>query len=167
MSFSGTGTATATFGKTSVGASSDVFASERKRVNRYALSTAASLTKLNVYLAPTGTTGQQLLKGLIYGDSSGTPAALLAVSEQLTFKSTNAAGWYELVFASPVKLAAGNYWIGVITGATAKVAGFRYTSVASSRDYNTNSYASGPSNPFGTVTTDSEQTSLYATYTAG
>jgi hypothetical protein len=28
-------------------------------------------------------------------------------------------------------------------------------------------YASGPTNPFGTVTTDAEQTSLYATYTPG
>jgi hypothetical protein len=37
--------------------------------------------------------------------------------------------------------------------------------VSGSRDYNANSYASGPSNPFGTVTTDAEQMSLYATYT--
>ena len=159
--------AASTFGKTSVGASSDVFVAERKRVNRYALATPGSVTKLSIYLAPTGTAGQQLLKGLIYGDSSGTPGALLGVSEALTFKSTNAAGWYELVFPSPVKLAAGNYWIGVMTGAAANVAGFRYTSVTGSRDYNANSYAAGPTNPFGTVTTDSEQTSLYATYTAG
>jgi hypothetical protein len=66
--------------------------------------------------------------------------------------------------ASPVKLAAGNYWIGVITGGTGGVAGFRYDSVAGSRDYNFNVYTSGPSNPFGAVSTDAEQTSLYATY---
>ena len=70
-------------------------------------------------------------------------------------------------FAAPVKLAAGNYWIGVITGSTTNVAGFRYDSVANSRDYNNNSYASGPSNPFGSVNIDAEQTSLYATYTPG
>jgi hypothetical protein len=39
--------------------------------------------------------------------------------------------------------------------------------VAGSRDYNANTYSSAPSNPFGTVTTDAEQTSLYATYTTG
>ncbi len=34
--------------------------------------------------------------------------------------------------------------------------------------YNTNTYTSGPSNPFGSsLTTDGEQTSLYATYTPG
>jgi hypothetical protein len=163
VSFSGTGTAS--FGKTSVGASSDAFAAERKRVNRYALSTPASVTKLNVYLAPTGTAGQQVLKGVVYADSGGAPGALLGASEQLTFASTNAAGWYQLAFSSPLKLAAGNYWMGVTTGPTAHVAGFRYDTVAASRDWNANTYASGPSNPFGVVTTDGEQASLYASYT--
>jgi hypothetical protein len=41
----------------------------------------------------------------------------------------------------------------------------RWRSVASSGKHNANRYASGPSNPFGSVTTDAEQLSLYATYT--
>jgi hypothetical protein len=117
-----------------------------------------------MYLAPTGKAGEQVLKGVIYSDASGKPEALLGATEQLTFKSTNTAGWYDLQFASPVKLAAGNYWIGVMTGATAGVTGFRYDSVAGARNYNANTYASGPTNPFGAVTTDSEQMSLYASY---
>jgi len=156
-----------TFGKTNVGASSDTFSSNRKRVNRYALPTAGSVIKLTIYLVPTSTSGQQPLKGLIYSDSSGAPSALLGVSEALTFKSTNSAGWYDLVFASRVKVGAGNYWIGVIAGATGGVAGFRYDKAPASRDYNVNTYASGPSNPFGSVTTDAKQTSLYATYVPG
>ena len=162
VSFSGT--ATSSFGKTSVGASSDAFVAERKRVNRYALPASASVTKLNAYLAPTGTAGQQVLKGVVYADSGGAPGALLGVSEQVTFASTNAAGWYQFAFSSPLKLAAGNYWIGVMTGPTAHVAGFRYDTVAGSRDWNANTYASGPSNPFGAVTTDGEQASVYASY---
>jgi hypothetical protein len=154
----------ATFGKTTVGASTDTLISERKRVNRYALATPGSVSKLSMYLAPSGTSGQEVMKGLIYADSAGAPAGLLGVSEQLTFKSTNAAGWYDMTFSSPVKLTAGNYWIGVMTGATAGVASFRWTSVSGSRDYNANAYASGPTNPFGAVSTDAEQTSLYATY---
>jgi hypothetical protein len=157
--------AEATFGKTTVGASSDYFGVERKRVNHYPLSEAGTVTKLSVYLAPTTTAGEQVLKGLIYSDNAGKPEALLGVSETLTFKSTSAAGWYVLPFATGVKLAAGNYWIGVITGTTQKVTGFRYTSVTGSRDYNANPYSSGPTNPFGTPTTDAEQISLYATYT--
>ena len=159
--------ATATFGKITIGASSDKSSANRKRVNRYALSTAGSVTKLSIYLAPTTVSGQQLMNGLIYADTGGAPGALLAVSEQLTFKSTNAAGWYDLVFSPPVKLAAGNYWLGMITGAKDGVAGFRYDSVTGSRDYNANTYTAGPTNPFGSVIVDSEQMSLYATYTPG
>jgi thermitase len=157
----------ATFGKTSVGASSDSYAANRKRVSRYALPTAGSVTKLNVYLAPTGTSGQQTLEGVIYADSNGAPGALLGVSKQLTFTSTNAAGWYELALASPLKLTAGSYWIGLVTGSAGNVAGFRYDYLAGSRYYNSNTYTSGPSNPFGSFSTDGEQTSLYATYTPG
>jgi hypothetical protein len=156
--------ASATFGTTTVGASKDTFASERKRVNRYALPEPGSVTKLSVYLEPTSATGQEVLKGLIYSDNGGKPETLLGTSEQLTFKNTNAAGWYDLPFASSVKLAAGNYWIGAMSGPTASVAGFRWTSVANARDYNANPFASGPSNPFGAVTSDSEQMSLYASY---
>src|SRR5262249_20411148 len=155
-----------TCGKTAVGGSSDSFGFERKRVNSCTLPTSGSVTKLSLYLQPTSTPGHQVMKGLIYSDASGKPDKLLGVTEQLTFKSTNAAGWYELPFSSPVKLSAGTYWIGVITGPTQNVAGFRYDSVTNSRDYNANSYSSGPTNPFGSVTIDSEQTSLYATYTS-
>jgi subtilisin family serine protease len=157
----------ATFGKTAVGASSDYFLSERKRVNKYALPTPGSITKLSIYLTPTGTSGQQVIKGIIYADSGGKPAALLGVSEEFTFKSSNSAGWYDLSLASPLKLAAGNYWIGVMTGATGGIAGFRFDSVSGARDYNANTYASGPSDPFGTFSSDAEQTSLYATYIPG
>ena len=42
-----------TFGKTTVGATPDVAGANRKRVNRYALSGNASVSKLSVYLQPT------------------------------------------------------------------------------------------------------------------
>jgi hypothetical protein len=164
-SFSSAGGFELTFGKTTVGAVSDLFLAERKRVNRYTLPTSGEVTKLSVYLAPTSVSGSQVLEGVIYADAAGRPEALLATSQPLTFTSTSAAGWYALQFASPVALGAGAYWIGVITGPTSHVAGFRYDSVGGSRDYNGDSYSAGPSNPFGALTTDSEQMSLYATYT--
>jgi DNA-binding beta-propeller fold protein YncE len=52
----------------------------------------------------------------------------------------------------------------VITGATSNVAGSRFDSVTGSRRLNTNSYISGPSDPFGAATVDARQASLYATY---
>jgi thermitase len=158
---------TATFGKTSVGGSSDTFSANRKRVNRYALASSASVTKLSIYLTSAASSGSQAVQGIVYSDSSGKPAALLGSTETLTFKAKSASGWYDLKFSSPLKLPAGNYWIGAITGATGGVAGFRYDYVSGARDYNSNTFTAGPSNPFGAVTTDGEQSSLYATYLPG
>ena len=154
-----------TFGKTTVGASKDVFSADRKRVVAYTLPSAGSVTQLSVYLEPTTVSGSQVMKGVVYADSNGAPGALKGVSNQLTFSSTQAAGWYALTFPTALELPAGKYWIGVLTGASALVAGYRYDSVANSRDYNQNTYSAGPSNPFGAPTIDSQQFSLYATYT--
>jgi subtilisin family serine protease len=151
-----------TLGNSVVGSGWDSFAANRKRVNVYALSGQASLSKLEIYLSSAGGSGTADLEGVIYADSGGAPGALIAVSGQLAY-SGSAAGWYALPFASQVTLSAGTYWIGVITGGSGGVAAFRYSSVSGSRDYNNNSYSSGPSNPFGSsFSTDSEQMSLYA-----
>ena len=157
--------ASETFGKTSVGASTGQFAADRKRVNKYTLPRAGAVGELSVYLTGTATSGQQVLKGVIYADASGAPGRLLGTSAQLTFTSTSAAGWYHLTFPAPVQLAAGDYWIGEITGGTGGVAGYRYDNVAGARDWNSNTYSSGPTDPFGSFTNDNEQISLYATYT--
>jgi subtilisin family serine protease len=159
------GSSEATFGTSTVGAGSDTMLADRKRVNRYQLPVAGTVSKLSIYLQPTNKSGTQVLKGVLYGDSSGSPGALLGVSSQLSFSSTQSAGWYDLVFPSPLSLDAGSYWIGMISGPTSGVAGFRYASVSGSRSYNSNSYSSGPTNPFGTVKVDNEQMSEYATYT--
>jgi hypothetical protein len=63
-----------------------------------------------------------------------------------------------------VPLSAGAYWIGFITGGASGGMGYAYDSAAGSRAYNANTYSSGPSNPFGAATKDSEQASIYATY---
>jgi hypothetical protein len=155
---------TTTCGKTTIGRTADPLVANVKRVNKCAVPFNATLDGLTVYLAPTSFKGQELIKGVIYADSSGKPGALVGVTEQLTFKSTEAAGWRPLKFASTVKLAAGTYWIGIITGNSGKVAGERWDTVKNAEDYNSNTYTSGPSNPFGSFKTTSEEMSLYATF---
>lgn len=154
-----------TFGLTSIGSNSDVMGADRKRATVATLSVSASVYKLTMYLAPTTTSGQQVMQGIIYADQSGSPGALLGVTNAFTFQSTNTAGWYDLTFPSPIALSPGNYWIGVISGATSNVAGFRWNNVSNSRALSSNTYTSGPSNPYGTATKDSEQMSIYASYT--
>jgi hypothetical protein len=140
---------------------------DRKRVVHFQLLQAGRVSKLTMYLTPTSTSGQQQVEGVIYSDAAGLPGSLLAVSNELIFHSTDAAGWYELVFPSAVALPAGTYWIGVVSGGASNVTGFRYSTVTGARALNTNSYTSGPTNPFGTATIDSEQMSIYATYLPG
>jgi len=143
-------------------------AADRKRVNAYSVSSSVSVSKLSIYLQPTGTSGQQVLRGVVYADSGGTPGALVGVSNELSFASTQAAGWYDLTLPGGITLSAGRYWIGMLSGGSSSVAGFRWDPVAGARVYNSNSYTSAPSNPFGGVTgSDGEQMSIYATYTTG
>jgi hypothetical protein len=154
-----------TCGKTTIGKVSDALVANIKRVNKCVVPVSALLTELHVYLQPTKVKGQQLIEGIIYASNKeGKPVERLGTSTQLTFKSTEAAGWYSLPFSPPVKLTAATYWIGIITGSSGKVAAEHYDAVKNAEDYNTNTYTSGPSNPFGSFKTINEEMSLYATF---
>jgi hypothetical protein len=157
--------AKSTCGNNAVGKTVDSLSVNVKRVNACKLGSNVLVSELVVYLQHTAKKGQQLIEGIVYEDSKGNPAARLGVTEQVTFKSTNAAGWYSLKFAKPLALAAGNYWIGTITGISGGVAAERYTSVANAEDYNSNTYTSGPSKTFGSFKRTNEQMSLYAVFT--
>jgi hypothetical protein len=156
---------TATFGKTAVGASRDSFAANRKRVNPYSLPIAGVVSQLSLYLEPTALSGRQELEGVIYADAGGAPGALVAASRPFTFASTQTAGWYPLPLPSAIELPAGTYWIGEFTGATGRVAGYRYDEVSGARAWNDDTFGSGPSNPFGAFFSDGQQVTIYATYT--
>jgi uncharacterized repeat protein (TIGR01451 family) len=160
-----TPTRTLTCGNTRVGRTADALSPNQKRVNACVLPVNATLTELVFYISPTSRSGSQVLAGVLYADSHGKPAALLGTTEKLTFSSKSAAGWYHLVFATPLKLKRGEYWCGVITGNTGKVAAEHYDSAIRAEDYNTNTYTAGPSNPFGAFRNTGEQMSLYGVLT--
>jgi hypothetical protein len=61
---------------------------------------------------------RSLIKGILYADSKGSQTGLLGTTIQLTFTGKSPAGWYHLTFPTPLKLAHGSYWIGMITGAS-------------------------------------------------
>ena len=155
-----------TFGKTTVGASSGPATADFERVDSFPLTTAARVSNLTVYL-DRASSGSQTFRGIIYADSGGTPAGLLATSTQLTFGSSTKSGWFQLAFTSPVSLPAGTYWIGVQAGATSNVVNLRYDEAGrSSGDVASAPYASGPPDPFPAGTLQTEQISIYATFVA-
>jgi hypothetical protein len=156
---------TARFGKTTVGAFKGALAGERKHVNEYQLAVAGKVGGLTVYLEPTATIGQQELEGVIYSDGPHGPESLLNVSFPVTFVSGEPAGWYTLGFPIASELPPGDYWIGLLAGGPSGVAAYRYDAVAGAGASGRNSFAFGPTNPFGETVMDEQQVSLYATYT--
>ena len=160
-----TASLSSTFGVSTVGPNSDWMAANRKRVNSFTLGIAGAVSKLSMYLAPTGQSGSQTVQGVIYASgSNGQPSSLLGASKAIIFSSNSSPGWYDLVFPSTVSLAAGTYWIGVMSGDTSGVTGFRWTNVVGSRVFNGNNYSAGPTSTFGIGSTDSEEMSIYASY---
>jgi subtilisin family serine protease len=155
-------------GKTTVGASGEAATANRIRVNEYPLGEAATVKRLRVYLRPSATTtGNQDIKGVIYGDAGGVPGSLLAASNRLVFHSSDRPGWYDLPLPEPVSLQPGTYWLGIHTGATSGVARVRWDSVPGSRATKVRDFGSGPSDPFGAVSSfDDREMSLYALYTS-
>jgi hypothetical protein len=124
---------------------------------------AGVLESLRIYLARGSRTGTETVQGVIYADSHGSPGALLEVSNPRLFHGTEPASWYELTFASPLRLAAGGtYWIGVTTGGEGGVAGFRWDPVAGIRRWVLDP---APATFPTAFTQDNEEMSLYAAYT--
>lgn len=155
-------------GKTTVGANAEGLGANRIRVNSYSLEEAATVKRLRVYLRPsTSSTGQQAIRGVIYGDAGAAPGPLLVASNELVFHGSDRPGWYDLTLPQPVSLQPGRYWIGLHGGSTSSPARIRWDSVSGSRVVSkVRDFGSGPSNPFGAVSSiDDREMSLYALYT--
>lgn len=159
-----------TFGTATIGTSNNTPGSlaDRKRANSYTPTVTGDVTHLSIYLTPSGTVGTQVMRGVIYADSAGAPGARLGVSDELSVSNTSPTQWYALNFPSSIPVTAGTpVWLGMITGGAARITEYFFMTASSNvRDLNTNTYTSGPSDPFGTPTLDTQQMSLYATEAA-
>lgn len=152
----------ATFGKTDIGGTADALPANYEIVCKYTLGENGDVSKLTMYVDGSPN-GAAQIKGIIYSDSSG-PSAFLGATNESSIAAGQAAGWIDLTFASPVSLTAGDYWLGIHAGGT--TAFNAYYSAVGTRDYKSQSYASGQTNPYGTPTgSDTKTYSLYATYT--
>lgn len=151
-----------TLGNGSLGGRSGTFRANWEGVDAFSLYTAGMARSMSIYLHPTATRGSQSLALTIYRDSNGRPGALVARTATLVFKSSSAAGWYGLALRRRVSLRKGAYWIGVLTGGRAGVAGWRYDSAGRQLTRRT-SFAGGPTNPFGAGRLNTAVMSIYAT----
>jgi hypothetical protein len=176
---------TLAFGVTTPGALVDTaLAANFKDVSKYTAPQAGNVTKITVYLSGTAGMGgfgdglfgdglfgdspggSQVMRGVLYTDSAGSPSALLGTSNEVTIPSGQADGWVDFAFPTPVAISAGAIWMGGIFGTTTGIINLtRETAAANTEAYNADTYSDGAANPFGTPTFASFLYSIYATYT--
>ncbi|MDX6683500.1 MAG: hypothetical protein QOG94_3539 [Solirubrobacteraceae bacterium] len=135
-----------------------------KRASSMTLSTPRELVSLQAYLdGKAATTGSQPVRGVLYAGTASGPTTRVATSSAVTISAKRAAGWVKLAFSTPVRLAAGTYWIGLHTGASHAVMRFAAQAAAGALRTNADSYDNGATTTFGSATTDGKSLSLYAT----
>jgi hypothetical protein len=159
-----------TFGRTTIGATSSAgMAADQKRGSKFTLPDKATLLRLSAYLDGLGgpTTGQQTVRMVLYKDTNGVPDSLRAQSNIVTITPGTTGRWVN--FTTPATpLDPGQYWIVIHTGATQGIVRNRGGDGPDNwYGLNTDTFADGPSNPFGTGASGTGTLSVKATYTVG
>lgn len=126
-------------------------------VGRYQLVVDGLISKLTTYIEDVISTPN--LKGVIYSDNAGVPDLLLAVTPAVACPTSPA--WQDLVFSTPIKLAANYYWLGIV--ADADFVQFKRAASGGTGYSKTDSYAS-PTSPWSGGSSNSNKYSIYATY---
>ena len=152
---------TMTIGFPQVGASQQNTSADRVWVSTFALPQAGTLQRLVAYVGVGG--GQPAnLRGVVYADSAGTPANLVATTAAIVVPAQSSPTWRSLVIAAPPVLAAGTYWLGVQTDSSVQIA--YQVSVGGTKN-SLDSFANGPDATFvGGGQTFTMQLSLYGEY---
>lgn len=158
----------AVFGNQNIESTLGTPGANTKNASKFTLSEAGTVSKLTMYCANTGASKSAgNAKGIIYSDAAGAPNALKGTSNEVAFAYAQAAGWVDFTFATPVLLAPGNYWLGIITDATAPGCGVYRGSTGGYREWNADTYSDGPADPWGThANAGTFPYSIYATYTS-
>jgi hypothetical protein len=160
----------ATFGKTTQGAGTFPINADYKHASKFTLTEPGTITKVSLDLVgEPGGPSNQVMRGVIYADSAGAPGAKLVQSIEVNVPGGSAQAsnrrWVDFDCSSPVvNLLPGTYWIGLIAGASDDSSKLGYDS-SGDRDFNTDTYSDGASDPFGSPTHDTKTVAAYATYT--
>jgi hypothetical protein len=167
LGFTGRATAaTVTFGDTTPGPSIDLLSNNVKAASKYT-AVQGSIVKVTAYLSGLGkTTGSENVKAMVYADNgAAAPGSRLGVSNQVTISAGRAWGWVDFTFATPIQVhPSQTVWMGYISGGTTDLVQAAMTRPAGNQLlFNSDNYATGPSDPFGTGTWRDKHYSLYAT----
>ncbi|MGE0879793.1 MAG: PHB depolymerase family esterase, partial [Acidimicrobiia bacterium] len=128
----------------------------------YTLTEAATTQSFSWYVRG-GSVAQSFVPAIYATDVSGNPTTLMATGAAVTVAASAPANWVTSTLPS-VSLAAGNYYLALISGPTTGGAANYYDVVANAGRWNTNAYPT-PSSTWGATNTESLRWSFYVTYT--
>ena len=160
-----------TFGNASAGINEyDWTIDEITMCGRYPIREAGAVSQLTFALVNQATSHQAChAKGLIYDDdgAGGAPGTLMGLSQPVDIADNADWGMYACVFDGVVNLTAGNWWLCLISDASATGLETMYSAITGGTFaalYDT--YADGPSNPASSPAyTDTSKLYVIATYT--
>lgn len=156
-----------TFGKTTIGGSSNNDGVNFIDVSDYALGSTQTITKLTLYLANGAATGLKI-RCVIYDDSAGSPHNLKAVSSEVAIANGAAAAWVDFPLPSPVALTAGTYWLGHWSGSSGGGSWQHFYDAGASSDLqffaNTYSSSINPTDPAPGTGQVAQHMSVYASW---
>ena len=151
------------FGSGDAGGQFSAMSANTKRASPFTVFANATVRRLHAYIDGGGaTSGSQTLRAVLYRNAGGQPAARVAQSFDVTVNAGDPGHWQPFYLAPPANIGPGVYWLGLQSGGTNGVARFAWSAKPGSRRFNIDSFADGPSDPFGASTADEQQLSIYA-----
>lgn len=158
----------ATFGSTTAFSSSSSSSVDR-RVASPATPATSGIVLSIFYRCRLDATGSCRSKGLIYSDNAGSPDQLLAITDEVTFTNTTNE-WIQGRFTgiNNIKITSGTqYWIGFIQEdpGVPNVVRIQSTGTVNAQASDTDTYATGPTTPWGVPTLLTGPLSVYVLYT--
>lgn len=153
-------TGKARYGVTVAGSSTNGMSADRKRGSAVLVDHDAVID--SIWVAVQGNvSGTQPFKLVIY-DATGTggaPGAKVFESAEQSIVSPFNAEWVQVPVSPTKTLAAGTYWIFIISAGTANTNYYLANAVAGALNFNTDTYSDGAADPAGTMSTDNFQLS--------
>jgi lysophospholipase L1-like esterase len=157
----GASTEVSQFGKSVPGAAFGKPGAGFKFGSRYTLPQSGTLVDFKFYAAG-GPAGERFIP-LIYGtDASGNPANLIVQGAEVTVEANQPTGWVSAPLPA-VNLAAGQYVLALLSGATGGNASIYFDPVPSTGWFNKNPYPI-PSSSWGDLKVEAQELSFYVDY---
>lgn len=135
------------------------------KVCRQYTAAAGPISKLVGYWQGAAASGSQKVRGFLYTVSASNPAALIGVTDEITVVANQVAAEVDMPFSNPPNPGAIPVFMGIHYGdGTANVAQIGCDGTGGDKYQTGDTYADGPSDPFGTPTGTTGGHSNYALY---